>query len=128
MVLIRKNISIAEISYDEEINLLHIRLLDNELDFNKSVAEEMLAAVTEITNGRKAYLYFDPSESFALPDKEAEVIVSNYSGIIAEAILIKHLPQRIYGNFFIKLVKKRAGFPVKLFSNKEKALAWLFSH
>jgi len=119
---------ITTISYNEKENLVHIFLKpsdDVNLQFDIHQAKEIVETAKKFVGDSRFLLLFDVRDSFYFPNKEAEKYLSSNKQVIAEAIIIKHLHQRIYGNFFIKLARKNSGYPVKLFTNKEKALAWL---
>ena len=46
-----------------------------------------------------------------------------YKNVVAQAIVVHSLAQRILGNFMIKFIKY--SMPCQLFSSKEKAIDWL---
>ncbi len=109
----------------DENDFLIGKFLDNNLDFDKEEAERQLKYLNNITHGKKFKVLIDATESFHIPTNEAKEILAANDLKIAEAILIKQTHQRIVANFYMKLTKKKQKHPIKVFSNKEKAIEWL---
>jgi len=113
----------ATLSMLEE-GILHVRLVeDSEISLEDSKA--MFMASMEITEGKKFV---------TLIDARAKVVVSKESrewgskpeaqkNMIAQAIVVDSLANRIVGNFIIKFHKPIA--KTRLFSDEKSALAWL---
>lgn len=94
----------------------------------------------ELDQAKKDYIAYD---SFTQDKKVKKLIISgNYTNItnnarkfirqentkrvhliIAEAIVVHSLAQRLFGNFYFNLMKSR--YPIKIFSSIEKAKIWL---
>ena len=92
-----------------------------ELDDAKVIRKEVL----EVAKGNKYAIFLDASETFEITGEARKLIseIENASQRIAIAFYIKSLPNKLAGNFFIKI--NRPISPTKLFSSKESALAWL---
>ena len=113
----------AEFSLIEE-GVLHIRILENsEIDIDESKLMQKQSLL--MTEGKKFV---------ALVDARAEIIVSKESrewgstpeaqiNMLAQAILVNSLANRIVGNFIIKFHKPSA--KTALFKDEKSALAWL---
>lgn len=114
----------AEISYDER-GFLRINFLNNHEIFDLVEAQAQMDAGHQIMKGVKAPVLVDARDSFQVPSKEAKVFLAKNEFKTAEAILTNSLPQSVIGNFYMRLVKKSNGTPVKLFRDEEKAIAWL---
>ncbi len=107
-----------------EDGILHVHLFeDSEITIDES--KLMFKASMEVTEGKKFV---------TLVDARAKVIVSKESrewgstpeaqkNMIAQAIIVDSLANRIVGNFIIKFHKPTA--KTRLFSDEESALAWL---
>ena len=86
--------------------------------------KELLKAYLKVSNGGNVPHLIIPSK-FVIPENE----VLNYLRYEAnkfgkaDAYVIKSLPQKILGNFFIKVLKPE--LPSRLFTNEEEALKWL---
>jgi len=104
--------NIAEMSFSEGI--LYTRLLEGkEIDLPNAL--DNFEKSKTLTKGRR----------FAtLTDARATVTIKEANeNLIAQAILIQSLANRIVGNFMIKFHKPLA--PTRLFSNRDEAIAWL---
>lgn len=67
----------------------------------------------------------DATESMQQMTKEAKEYLVENKLKLAEAILVKAIHQRLIATFFINMVKKKKSHPVKVFSDREKAIQWL---
>jgi hypothetical protein len=107
-----------------EGNTLFTEMFDNvEIDIND--ARENYEASVKLTNEKK-YLSLVIAAPFVSITKEAREEVNKalmYKNTIAQAIIVKSMANRLMGNFLVKLYKPHC--PLKLFSNKEDAIAWL---
>jgi hypothetical protein len=113
----------AKFSLIEE-GILHIELIENtEIDLKES--KLMQRTSLEITEGKKFV---------ALIDARAEVIISKESrewgstpeaqkNMLAQAIVVNTLANKLIGNFIIQFHKPPA--KTRLFSDERSALRWL---
>ncbi|HEV7230683.1 MAG TPA: hypothetical protein VGO45_05105 [Bacteroidia bacterium] len=114
---------IAELYFLED-GIFCTRLLqDKEIDIDKAKAN--FAESRKLT-GDSRYTAFTDARGFMSITKEAMA----YGGtkevndpVIAHAILVNSLANRLLGNFLIKFYKPPA--PTRLFTNEEEALGWL---
>jgi hypothetical protein len=115
--------SIAEISYLAE-GILVTRLIEgSEITLDNSV-ENFQKAMT--LTGGKRYAAFTDARATVTISKEAMAFGSSEEAnkmLIAQAILISSLANRLMGNFMIKFHKPKS--PTKLFSDEEEAMSWL---
>jgi hypothetical protein len=119
----RVTTDIAELYYIEE-DIFFTRLLqEKEIDLDKAKAN--FEASKLITKGRR-YAAFTDGRGFMSITKEAMA----YGGtpevndpVIAHAILINSLANRLLGNFIIKFHKPAA--PTRIFTSESEALEWL---
>ena len=99
-------------------------LFDNmEID-GKDILENHLAA-KEITAGQK-YLVLvigAPNTTINADGRDEANMPGKYANVIAQAVVVKSLANRIVGNFLINFYKPAC--PMSLFSEKEKAVEWL---
>lgn len=113
----------AELCYSDE-GILYIRLLENaEIDLTRS--KEMQRASVEITKGDKFVALIDARAKVTVT-KEAREWGSTkeaHGKMIAQAIWVNSLANRLVGNFIIQFHKPYA--PTKLFSDENTALEWL---
>jgi hypothetical protein len=119
----RVTTDIAELYYIEE-DIFCTRLLqEKEIDLEKAVTN--FEASKLITRGRR-YAAFTDARGFMSITKEGMA----YGGtpevnepVIAHAILINSLANRLLGNFLIKFYKPPA--PTRIFTTESEALEWL---
>jgi hypothetical protein len=79
----------------------------------------------KLSNGKKAIVYVDPGKySYVTSDARKLTSSKEHSKYRkAQAFIVRNLAERIVGDFYIKVQKP--SHPVKMFTNKEKALNWL---
>jgi hypothetical protein len=90
-------------------------------------AEQVLAERLRLSAGKSFPVLVDGRgvKSFT---KEARDYLSSdkgKEGVKASAILVSGFLSSTLANFFLKVNVKKAGFPVKTFTDKYKAIAWL---
>jgi hypothetical protein len=105
-------------------NILRIDIVPNEL-FNLSDAREVVAAAGRMGEGRAmANLIVIGEHTTA--DHEARAYASSEEGCkykIADAFVLRSLPQMLVGNFYLKFHKPAR--PTKIFTSEEDAVTWL---
>ena len=96
---------------------------DVEIDVHH-VAKDYQAS-REITEGKKfiSLVLTSPDTSITSQAQKESMTKDKYRNVIAQAIVIHSLAQRILGNFMIQFIKFPC--PCKLFPTKEKAVTWL---
>ena len=106
-----------------EEGILHVVVLTD--SFTLDIAEECVKERMRITQG-KSYPMLSDSRNVINFEKEARKFLAlneNVANLNAGAILIENQLQKILGNFFLLIYKPSV--PARLFTEKEKALAWL---
>ena len=99
---------------------------DADLDLDAIV--ESVKARKKIQNGKKMLALVDNRKTWQISKEANEYSVKKEVGELSIAMAIlsgSTLPTRLIGNFFIKFNKLHC--PTKMFSNEDKALAWLES-
>ncbi len=102
----------CEILKDVEIEAVH--------------TEENYLATLEITGGEKFLCLVIPSpfSTVSTEAQKASMTPEKYENVVAQAIIIHSLAQRIVANFMIKFFKYPC--PCRLFDGKEEAVKWLY--
>lgn len=107
-----------------EEGIVFVRI-KNKSEIELEESKRMQSKTLELTNGKKFV---------ALVDGRAEVVVSKesrewgstkeaHTNLVAQAIVVNSLANRMVGNFIIKFHKPHA--KTRLFSDEESALVWL---
>jgi hypothetical protein len=114
---------IAELSMLEE-NILYTRLLEG-AEINLESSRGLFAISKKLTQGKFYAALTDGIASVTITKEAMEFGASAEANefLIAQAILVHSLANRLLGNFIIKFHKPKA--PTKLFNDREAALAWL---
>lgn len=125
MSLKKYHTQITEIYQDNE-GIIFVNFKDdkNEVEFDFAEAKRQLEIVSFLTNGVKKHIIIDTSLSLLIPSKEAKNLLAEYPMKKSEAIVVKHLHQRITASFFLKFAHKKNGHPFKLFTDQRKAYDW----
>ena len=112
--------------YQDEQGIIYVNFKDDkdEVEFDVSEARNQLDTINLITNGEKRHVIIDTSMSFLSPTKEAKNLLAEYPLKKSEAIIVKHLHQRITVAFFLKISKRINQHPIQLFTDKNKAYNW----
>lgn len=109
-------------------NLIRLKYSDNaEIDIDAARADYEL--YDQFTEGKPFRKLIVSGNYTQLTSEAIKYIQSENQKrahlIIAEAIVVKSLAQRLLGNFYYKL--QRPNYNIKMFSSEEKALKWLNS-
>lgn len=96
---------------------------DVEIDVNHVEAD--YEASKKITEGKKFLSLVLTSQDTSITSQAQKVSMQKekYAMVVAQAVVIHSLAQRILGNFMIKFIKYPV--PCQLFGSKEKAAKWL---
>ena len=119
-----KDISTDTLHFTFDGKLLITELIrDVEIDVPQ--AEEGYVASQKITEGKKYLSLVLVSQNTSITSKaqKSSMKKENYTHVVAQAIVIRSLTQRLIGNFMIKFIKYPC--PVQLFTSKDKAVKWL---
>jgi hypothetical protein len=103
--------------------ILHIHIKIEEV-FEMEDAMKLLEARTKLAAGRKAPLVYTATK-LVIPTKEVREFISSEKRselVIADAFVVNSLPQKIMGNFFIRMGNPVR--PIKVFKDFEEACAW----
>lgn len=107
-----------------EEDILFIEVGRNQ-EFNLRDYKEIRLASIRLANNKTVYNLIHLGDK-TIPDKEAREACSAETGngcVGAEAIIVHSLGQRIVAKHILK--EKRKQIPAKLFTNVDKAKAWL---
>lgn len=111
------------------IKLISPTIVENKIidgcDINLIDLTEIRNINLKLTNGKPYVVLLDAGEYTSITTEAREISATeNFSkNLIAKAFVISSIPQRIVGNFYIKVNKPFAS--TKLFTSKEKAIEWL---
>ena len=112
----------AVISFNNK-GLLKVVLADNEEITYDDVVEQR-KAIHNLTGGQPHVILAITGKRTMATKEAREYSSSNIpEGRIAEAILIKSLPVRLMGKFYINFNKPKV--PTQMFDNETEALTWL---
>jgi hypothetical protein len=112
----------AVISYNNK-GLLKIVLADDDEITCEDVLEQRKIAM-ELTGGRPHVVFVIAGRRTSATKEAREYSSKNIpEGRLAEAILIKSLPVRLMGQFYINFNKPKV--PTKMFDKENEALTWL---
>jgi hypothetical protein len=101
-------------------------LKDIEIDVHHVITDHK--ASVELTKGKKfiSLVLTTPDLSITFAAQKESMTKDKYENVIAQAIVVHSLAQRILGNFMINFIKYSC--PCKLFDKKEEAIRWLDKH
>ena len=92
-------------------------------------SEHYFAKIKELVGDNRVLILSDLTEYYFRVPKEAREELANNSYIksirVADAIVVKSVPNRLLVNFYIKYCKPKE--PTKIFNSMEKAKEWLLS-
>ena len=110
------------LTFDEKI-LTCILIGDVEIDVHHVEAD--FEAAKKLTEGKKylSLVLASKHTSITPAAQKRSMAKEKYEHVVAQAIVVKSLAQRILGNFMIKFIKYP--MPCELFTSKEKAVQWL---
>lgn len=108
----------------ESKDLIRVTLF-NDIEFEKSDADELLGVLKNLTAGKKFYVLTQTYESFTVNSEVRQYLAENIAstGVIANAICIKSLPIRFIINGYIKINKPN--IPTKTFNSEIAAREWI---
>ncbi len=116
---------IANFSIDSR-GFLHVVFFDNQEEFDEEEARAQVDAANKLCAGISMAVLVDVRNSRHVPTIEAKKIIATFPKKKAEAILISSLPQRILGNFYLKITQQiNHSHPIKLFKDEGEAVNWL---
>jgi len=110
------------------VTLLENNIINSHILIKDSVTAQqvklILDAYLKLGEGKKRP-HLITATKFVIMEKEAMEFISTEANKfgIADAFVIRSLPQKIIGNFYLKFHKPK--IPTKLFTSKEKAITWL---
>ncbi|HTL81026.1 MAG TPA: hypothetical protein VL651_04950 [Bacteroidia bacterium] len=116
----------AELSFDEETGLLHIRMLEGaDLNLENTIAH--YNAIREITGGKKYFALIDAKEYFTMSAEALRYTSSKEvtENRIAAAHYNSAAANKLTADFFRKYYKPP--IPIRVIDSKEEAIAWLLS-
>lgn len=113
----------AEFCIESE-DLIRVTLFDN-IEFERSDADELFNVLKQLTSGKKFYVLTQTYESFTVNSEVRQYLAENIAstGVITNAICIKSLPIRFIINGYIKINKPN--IPTKTFNSESAALEWI---
>lgn len=116
---------ITEIHQDD-LGIVYVKFKEHndDFEFDKDEALKQLEIIDSLIKGEKSHVIIDTSLSFLTPTKEAKNLLAEYPLKKSEAIIIKHLHQRITVSFFLKISHEKYAHPKRLFSDPQKAFEW----
>lgn len=120
-MIIRNHYTINTSQYEGIIKLS----FQDHYDFTLADAKEVLEDL-KIICGSKRYPMLKIPGKFSAIDGDVRAFISSEEGLqcsSAEAIVTTYLPQRIIGNFYLRVNKPVK--PTLLFNTEEGAVAWL---
>ncbi|MBI4930303.1 MAG: hypothetical protein HY841_06040 [Bacteroidetes bacterium] len=96
---------------------------DVEIDVHHE--EESYEVAKKITEGKKHLSLVLVSQDTSITSKAQKTSMqkNHYTHVVAQAIVIRSLAQRIIGNFMFKFIKHPR--PSQLFTSKTEAVKWL---
>ncbi|HEV7230099.1 MAG TPA: hypothetical protein VGO45_02155 [Bacteroidia bacterium] len=113
----------AAYSFLEE-GLLVCRMLEN-AEVNAEEVDENFELTMKLANGKRYVVLVDARTTVHMSKEGMERAnrPETYKYLIAQAIVVDSLPNRLVGNFIIKFHKPTS--PTRLFSTMESATIWL---
>jgi hypothetical protein len=109
------------IGYGED-KILRIRILDG-VTIDLKQAKLMTESMQRLAEEKRFPVLIDARASYSW-DKDAQEYVANHSDFrIATAVITNNPVSRLLTNTYVKIFKP--SYPVKIFSEEEKAVNWL---
>lgn len=96
-----------------------------EIEVNVEICENIYQMALKITGG-KSYPNLFTFTQYVIPDSESRnfmLLPKRLALSCADALVITSLPQKIIGNFYLKI--NQPSIPTSLFSKEEDAIKWL---
>lgn len=122
-IIASKSMPTAEIKIRKDgIMHLHIK---NELNVEFEDVQNVYKETQRLLEGKRYATLFTMTR-LVTPDEQSRKFMASkerHERVIADAFVIKSLPQRLIGNFYLRINKPPS--PTKLFVSEENALEWL---
>lgn len=101
-------------------------LIQPETEVDVEQVKKIVEATGKVTNGSKAPVLVLAGE-YTLPTADARNYIAEpgNSFALAEAYVLRSLPQKIVGDFFLRF--NNPGRPTRIFTQKEQAIQWLMT-
>jgi hypothetical protein len=117
---------IAELSFDEEESILHIKMLED-AHMNLEKTKEHYNIIKELTKSSKYLALIDATNFFRIDNDASRfaALPETTKDRVAAAHYTLNVSNRLTANFFRLFYKPR--IPVQAFKTKEEALRWLKS-
>jgi hypothetical protein len=121
----KTNTKTATFSMLEKDILLVVMKEDAVVAFNE--AKENYEMAVRLTSGGKYVVLVDGRAHATITDEGREFSTrpETYKNVIAQAIVIESLANRLLANFLIQLHKRNKNAEMKLFNDYDAALTWL---
>lgn len=115
---------IAELSYDKEKSLLHIKILED-VSITVEKAKKLTESINQITNGRKHFALVDATNYFFIEDEALKYMAETEACTtrLGSAYYSMNLANRLTMHFF--KVFHKPSYPLELFKKKEDAIGWI---
>ena len=105
-------------------NILHTDTVAK-VEIDVAICEEIHQVALEVTGG-KAYPNLFTFTKYVIPDADSRnfmLLPKRLALSCADAFVIRSLPQKIIGNFYLRINKPP--IPTKIFSTEGEAIEWL---
>ncbi len=116
---------LAELSYDEERNILWFRV-KQEIEVDVKEIRDMISYAKEVMGNKRHYCVVDFGSNVMSTTEAREVYAAAeyiQKNRIADAFLVKSLAVRLVANFFIQVTKPKV--KTRLFTDEAAAVNWL---
>lgn len=112
-----------------EKGFVYVEFLQNNEVFDVEEAHNHIKAASIVSGNKKLPVLIDVTKSYYVPSADAKQVIAEFHLKSAEAIVVDSLAHQLLSNFYIKILKKcNAKHPIKVFTNKNKAIIWLTSY
>lgn len=122
-VVFSENLGYASISIDD-LGILQIRM-NSDMEVTYEEAYGILDFV-RTKFPKKRFPHYIELNEFAIPSKDVREFMVSEERVkiaLADAMVLKSLPQKLMGNLYLQINKPK--IPTKFFNTKEAALEWL---
>jgi len=120
---IKKTIEVFTIEMRED-GILHLHAKGDTI-IDMQLYNVLISSVGEMTGGKKVPI-LSTADELTIPDEEVRKYMTRPEAnpyCIANALIAPSLSQKLLSNIFISVM--RPARPIRLFRNKEEAIAWL---
>ena len=114
---------VADITIDPR-GFIELKFIPSSEKFDLEEAKLQYKIATSISKERPYLVLIDTTQAIITPNEEAQKFIAELDDRLAEAFVIKSLGYRLLSKFYIKLSTKN---PVRVFKDRESAIAWLLS-